>query len=113
MKYNVVTTEPAERDLVFAVNYIVDELKNNAAAVRLIDEYEKTLSSLIEMPMRFSLARDEGLASIGVRFVPVKKHLALYVVREEKKTVVVLRFLYGKRDWVSILKGDILSSTIS
>lgn len=39
--YKIIVTEPAQRDLRDAVSYISNELKNNQAAVNLIDLVEK------------------------------------------------------------------------
>ena len=45
---------------------------------------------------------DKLLAAWGVRFIQIKNYFAFYVVEENQVTVI--RFLYAKSDWVSILK---------
>ena len=103
MSYRILVAAPAENDLREAVFYISHELKNNAAALRLLDEAEETIRSLREMPFRYAVIEDDLLGNQGVRMVRVKNYLLFYVVRDDAKTVTVLRFLYARRDWLSIL----------
>jgi toxin ParE1/3/4 len=105
MTYQIDITEPAERDMIEAARYIAVQLHNRAAADRLLAAAEKAIYSLEETPNRQPLVRDEYLASKGIRLLAVHNYLVLYTVREEMKKVVIQRFLYGKRDWINILKG--------
>ena len=107
--YLVRITKSAERDLNRATDYIEFSLKNLSAADSLIDEAEKTISSLSYVPERFALVDDKLLAAWGIRFVRVKSYLAFYTVSQDEHTVYVLRFLYGKSDWTAILHSSILS----
>jgi len=99
-------TESAENDLLNAARYIAIELKNRMAANRLLDDIDGAINSLKEMPERHALVVDDVLAGLGIRFFPVRNYLIFYVIREETKTVVIERFLYGRRDWVTILRDD-------
>lgn len=102
--YKIIVTEPAQKDLRDAISYISNELKNNQAAVNLIDLVEKTVNSLTDMPERYALVDDEILAREGFRFITIKNYLLFYIVRKETETVVIQRFLYAKRDWMNILR---------
>lgn len=104
MNYHVHITKRAEMDLNRALNYIEFSLKNPQAADSLLDEAETALASLDQMPERYALADDKLLAAWGIRFVQVKKYLAFYVIAKEAQTVYIIRFLYGKSDWRSILR---------
>lgn len=103
--YHVHITTAAERDLNRAADYIEFSLKNQLAANSLIDEAEEILSGLSHMPERFALVDDKLLAAWGIRFVQVRNYLAFYTVSQVANTVYVLRFLYGKSDWTSILRS--------
>lgn len=107
-QYYVHTTNAAERDINRAADYIEYSLKNPLAADTLLNDTEEALSSLAHMPERFALVPDRLLAALGVRFVQVKSYLAFYIADQEAKTVYVVRFLYGKSDWVSILHHDFI-----
>ena len=47
---------------------------------------------------------DPVLKAWGIRFTLVKNYIAFYVISENNHTVYIVRFLYGKRDWITILK---------
>lgn len=108
MTYKLVITKAAETDLRNAVFYIADNLKNKIAADSLLDAVENELSRLCDMPERNPLVQDAFLASNGVRMQIIKKYLAFYAVREENKSITVLRILHSRRDWLSILTNDII-----
>lgn len=107
MTYSIHITKRAEKDLERAADYIEFSLKNPQAADSLLYEAEKELGSLSNMPERYALVDDPLLASRGIRFVRVKQYLAFYAITPQTKTVHILRFLYGKRDWTAVLRnGD-------
>jgi len=105
--YRIDITEPAEQDIQAAAKYISEELKNPMAADRLLNDVGEAVCSLEEMPFRYALVDNATLARLGFRFFPIRNYLVFYVVREETKTVVIERFLYGKRDWITILRGEL------
>jgi plasmid stabilization system protein ParE len=107
MTYSVKITKPAEKDVIEAYQYIVEEFDNIAAAerfVRLINEKIKSLSS---NPHLFGLVRDDYLASKGFRVLAIKSYNIFYVARDKEKVVSIVRVLHGRRDWQSLLKTDI------
>ena len=104
--YHIDITQPAENDIKEAVQYIAEQLLNPSAAGKLLDAAERAIFSLHDMPHRYALLKEDDLARLGLRFMPVKNYLVFYVIREEKKTVVIQRFLYCKRDWATILKYE-------
>ena len=97
--YHIDITEPAENDINEAVKYITEQLLKPSAAGKLVDDAEPAIFSLNEMPQRHALVKDDDLARLGFRIMPVNNYLVFYIIREEKKTVVIQRFLYGRRDW--------------
>ena len=103
MKYAVHITERAQRDISEAVGYIELSLKNPQAADALLDAVERELSGLANMPERYPAVTDDFLASLGFRLVRIKNYLAFYRIDESQAKVYVVRFLYGRRDWVSLL----------
>jgi toxin ParE1/3/4 len=104
--YSINITEPAENDIHEAAIYIIEQLLNPPAAGRLVDAIENAIYSLSDMPQRHALVNDDVLARLRIRFMPVNNYLVFYIIREEKRTVVIQRILYGRRDWVSILKRE-------
>ena len=107
MSYAIHITQKAQADIDRAADHLAYVLRNPTAAQALLDETEKTLLSLADFPERFQLPEDEFLAALGVRFIQVKSYLAFYVVEQSSRTVFVIRFLYGKSDWASILRNEL------
>jgi len=101
--WEIVFTDVAENDLLRASEYIAEILKAPAAAENLIIETEKAIGNLANFPLWCPLVSDEYFSERGVRFLRVKNYLAFYVVDEMKQVVSIIRFLYARRDWISLL----------
>ena len=104
MKYDIHITRAAEKDLNSAADYIEFVLLNPQAADDLLDEAENKIGDLSAFPEKFALVDDPVLKTWGIRFTLIKSYIAFYVISEENHTVYIIRFLYGKRDWITILK---------
>lgn len=105
MNYHLHITKTAEHDLENAADYIEFTLKNPTAADHLLDLAEEKFNSLIPFPEQHPLIDDPVLSTWAVRFVTINHYLGFYTVRGE--TIYVLRFLYAKQNWVSLLKQGI------
>jgi plasmid stabilization system protein ParE len=105
MTYQVHITKAAERDLNAAADHIEFHLHNPLAADALLDRAERAILSLSDHPKRYAIVDDPVLRGWAIRFVQVNHYLAFYTVSEKDQTVHIVRFLYGKRDWMSILRG--------
>ncbi|MBQ9663064.1 MAG: type II toxin-antitoxin system RelE/ParE family toxin [Oscillospiraceae bacterium] len=104
MSYDIHITRTAEEDLSEAVSYIDNVLLNPEASDALLNALDIQAADLADSPEKYMLVDDPVLHSWGVRFTLVKNYLAFYVIEEESKTVHIIRFLYGKRDWITILR---------
>ncbi len=107
MKYDIHITRAAEKDLSSAADYIEFVLLNPQAADDLLDEAEDKIGKLSTSPEKFALVDDPVLKAWGIRFTRVDNYIAFYVISEENHTIYILRFLYGKRNWITILKQGI------
>jgi len=101
--YKVLITQPAIKDLRGISDYIANELKEPSSAKKLVGKIKEAVMSLREMPTRHALVADENLAAQGIRWLMVDNYMIFYVVSEKNKTVVVIRILYGRRDWIYLL----------
>ena len=104
MSYQIHITPPAEHDIVRAADYIEFTLKNPEAADNLLDVVTEQIEALADFPQKFRLVDDPVLTSWGIRFVIINNYLAFYMIDEEKQVVIVVRFLYQKSNWTSILR---------
>lgn len=107
MNYDIYITRAAEYDLVGASDHIEFNLKNSKAAADLLDEAERQVLSLDKYPECYRLVDDPVLSSWGIRFVMVKGYLAFYVISKETNRVIIVRFLFQKSNWASILHRGI------
>ena len=107
MNYFTRITSTAERDIIRAVDYIEFVLKNPDAANHLLDTVTKKINLLSEFPQKFHLVDDPVLKSWGIRFIVVNNYMAFYTIDEESKTIFIVRFLYQKSNWSSILKQEL------
>ena len=104
MTYEIYITRAAEKDLNSALDYIEYVLLNPQAADDLLENVEKEIQELSDFPEKYALIDDPVLKAWGVRYTVIKNYLAFYAVSEEEYKVFIVRFLYGKRDWTTILK---------
>ena len=104
MSYIIHITATAERDIIRAADYIEFTLKNPTAAEHLLDVATEQINSLADLPKKFCLVDDPVLASWGIRFIIVNNYLAFYTIDKKKQMVIVVRFLYQKSNWNSILR---------
>ena len=105
MNYHLHITSVAQRDISQAADYIEFVLKNPKAADDLLEETDQKINALLPFPQEHPIVEDKLLAAWGIRFTQIKNYLAFYVVEENQVTVI--RFLYAKSDWISILKVGI------
>ena len=92
MKYKVMYTAGAKKDLRNIFRYISEELlaPENAAG--------QTERMLDTMPNRNRLYEEEPWHSRGLRFFPVDNYLVFYKTYDETEIVYVVRIMYGGRD---------------
>ena len=86
--------------------------QNPDAADNLLDAATEQIGSLADLPQKFRLVDDPVLASWGIRFVIINNYLAFYTIDEEKQTVIIVRFLYQKSNWTSILRQGFSSNNL-
>ena len=102
MNYHLHIASVAQRDISQAADYIEFVLRNPKAADDLLEETDQKINALLPFSQEHPIVEDELLAAWGIRFTQIKNYLAFYVVEENQVTVI--RFLYAKSDWISILK---------
>lgn len=101
--YKVLITQPAANDLQSIAGYIANELREPAAAKKLVGRIRDAVMSLAELPTRHALVADGRLAVQGIRKLIVGNYIIFYIVDERATIVTVVRILYSRRDWASLL----------
>ncbi|GHV62791.1 translation repressor RelE [Spirochaetia bacterium] len=93
----------AEEDLDGIFDYIANTLEAPVAAHRLMAKVEKAIQGLKDTPRIGSKCRDETLNKKGYRKLIVGNYIAFYLVNDEERTVIVMRVIYGRRNYPALL----------
>lgn len=105
MKHKIYYSAESRRDLNEIWDYIASELQNASAAERVVTgilDAVQQLADFAELGAPLSSIADvEG----GFRFLVVGNYLTFY--RIEGREVYIDRILYGRRDYLRILFGNI------
>lgn len=97
-------TDSASRDLDEILSYVSYELKNPQAAKDLLDGIKAEINNICSFPFSGEEVKNEFVILQGVRRVTVGNYNLYYYPNESKRTVTVLRIIYGKRDLNYILR---------
>ena len=103
--YSYVLTEVAESDIDEALAYIAVYLKNPDAAASLLDEFDEQVENICLAPQSGKLVENEFLQRDNVRRFLVKNYIVYYLVDDEARKIVVLRFVYGRRKQEVIIQS--------
>lgn len=97
-EWKVVYTEQAECDLRSIFKYIAFSMLELEFAKNQSRRIMDTVAKLNDMPLRYPLYQKEPWHSKGLRVLPVDNYLGFYLPIETKKTVAVIRIMYGGRN---------------
>lgn len=103
MSYNVIISEEAHKDIDNVMNYFVNSLKNSTAAARLLGKIEKTYIDLADNPFMYAYCNDSRLRSDGYRKAVIDNYILIYRVDEANNTVFVVRFFYGRQNYIDLI----------
>lgn len=85
-----------EQDLINTANYIANVLKNEAAALRLIDDIETAITERLNNPVTFEPYRSAKKRYYLYYRIYVRNYVVYYVVIDD--VMEVRRLMYGARD---------------
>lgn len=103
MDYKLFVSKEAYKDIDDIVNYIAIELVNKVAAANFLDEVEESYRRLVNNPYIYSLCTDSRLSKDGYRKIVIKNYLILYRIQEQEKSVIVVRVIYGGRNYTELI----------
>lgn len=101
--YRIEIENAAERDMYYIFSYITETLKEPASALQIYKSIKEQIGKLSTIPARNRMVDDQPCASIGVRRLFVENYVVFYVIDETALTIHVIRVLYNRREWQSIL----------
>ena len=106
MIYDIEISEQAEVDLRNLYLYIAVDLQSPETGESQLERIKEAIYALDKFPERFRLYDEEPWRSLGVRMLVVDNYIVLYVVKEEKDQVTIIRVMYNGRDIKAQLKLD-------
>ena len=98
MTWKITYTANARRDLRNIMDYISYALFEPGTAKNILRKIMGEIDRLDKMPLRHPLFHEEPWRSQGLRFFPVGNYLVFYLPSEERRTVHIVRVIYGGRD---------------
>ena len=102
---NLKISPKAQKDMLEIKEYISEELGNPTAATNVLAKITKRFRDLMEFPLIGAPLSSVIKIETGYRFLVCGQYIAFY--RYENDTVYVDRVLYGRRDFMRILFGDV------
>ena len=91
--------------LICATAGSADEIQHSCHPSRRARYGERLrLYNIIAVDNYEGIVSDKLLSLWGIRFTIVMNYLAFYTVDDATQTVHIVRFLYGKSNWITILK---------
>lgn len=98
MRYKIILTKQANKDLRGIYEYIAINLQSPENAKGQLSRLELKILSLEEMPNRFKIYEKEPWRSRGLMQMPVDNFIVFYIADNDKFIVTVIRVMYGGRD---------------
>ncbi len=95
----------ANRDLLEIKRYITEDLGNSIAAQNVVSKIIKQVSTLSDFPKIGTLLSSTINIETGYRFLLCGNYTAFY--RYLNDTVFIDRVIYGRRDYMRVLFGEI------
>ena len=99
MGYKLSITASAEQDLDAILTYIIHDLDNLDAAIKLVDEVDERYIKLEENPYLYEECRDSRLKMLGYRKAVIAGYLLIYRVDAEQSIVYIERFFSQLQDY--------------
>ncbi len=102
-KYKLNFTPVAYEDLDQIYNHIAIELQATKAATELMENIEDKIMRLKQFPYSCELVNDTLLQEKGYRKLIIDNYIVFYIIEEKNKNVIVMRIIYGARQYERML----------
>lgn len=101
MQYKLVITSTAERDLNDIAEYIANDLSSPKAAIDFIERVENCYENISLNPHMYPFCENDKLNKY--RKALIKNYIMFYRVDDKAKSIYIMRFIYGGRDYIKLL----------
>lgn len=103
MKYKIIRTDKADKQLREILFYIADDSASIDRALNYLDKIETDINSLSDFPYSGSIPRYSILKKQGYRVLIAERHLAFYKVNEKEKAVVIYAVVDGRKEYKNLI----------
>ena len=103
MKYTVLRSGIAERQLTEILRYMTRLTGDTQSALNFLDDLDKARLQLEDFPESGIRPRDFAIRRMGYRFLIVKNYYLFYKVNHTAKTVTIHAIVYAKADYKNFL----------
>ena len=102
MDYSIIESKNAGIDIENITKYMIEDLSNMSAAKRFLERIVKSYHNLKRNPYMYSLCSEYEFREKYYRKIVIGRYLLFYRV-EEKYKVIIVRTIYGGRDFLKFL----------
>jgi len=110
MKHKLHYSARARKDLDEIWDHIVTDLGNPIAAKNTVNRILDDIDLLADFPEMGTILKNITHIVTDYRYIVSGNYMAFYRVYD--KTVYIVRILYGRRDYMRVLFGDMSGSNI-
>jgi addiction module RelE/StbE family toxin len=103
---NISYSNAAIKDLEQIGDYIAEQLKNPGASLNTVNKIQNKIDTLSDFPLIGSPLSSIYEITTDYRFLVCGNYLAFYRP-QDNDDVLIDRILYGRRDYLAILFGDL------
>ena len=100
-QYNIRYSKEAKQDLINIKKYIKYNLQEPNIANKLINKIKKEIAKLIVDAKIYNIIDDDFIKKLEIRKIIVDNYIVFY--RIKNKTIEIVRIMYGRRNWISLL----------
>jgi len=102
-EYSIHISDSAKQDIRGIAAYITHELLEPVIAESTTEAILAAISTLEDMPNRIGLVNDGRLSELRIRRLLIKNYSVFFRINEAYKVVEIVRVIYSRRDWASLL----------
>lgn len=103
MKYDIVVTNPAQDDLEEILNYISVDLSAPKSAIEMLNKIKSIFENLSINPLMYPLCNIDNLKAKNYRKAVINNYLMFYRVDDKNEIIYIMRFIYGRRDYINLI----------
>ena len=97
-------TPQVKKDIDQAIDYIVNELGDVNAAKKLFGDILKTIERICLFPESCEAVDNKLIKNKNVRRALVNNYLLFYILDYKNSAIIFIRFIYGRRSIIELLK---------